>query len=112
MESGTLAKVIGRWIPAGTCLSSASSVLKEQGTVRTMIKPNWPPVQLIQKNLICLDRGNAGLVVPTSELEQLRKGLQERSTPSMRRPVDVKAHVHFLLFVSLFPFSQLLSVAK
>jgi hypothetical protein len=26
-------------------------------------------------------------------------------TPSMRRPVDVKAHFHFLLSVSLFPFS-------
>jgi hypothetical protein len=29
----------------------------------------------------------------------------------MRRPVDVKAHFHFLLSVSLFPFSQAASVA-
>src|ERR1700730_15766810 len=27
------------------------------------------------------------------------------ASPSMRRPVDVKAHFHFLLSVSLFPFS-------
>jgi hypothetical protein len=27
------------------------------------------------------------------------------STPSMRRPVDVKAHFFFLLSFSLFPFS-------
>jgi len=26
-------------------------------------------------------------------------------SPSMRRPADVKAHIHFLLSVSLFPFS-------
>jgi len=29
----------------------------------------------------------------------------------MRRPVDVKAHFHFLLSVSLFPFSRAASVA-
>jgi len=34
-----------------------------------------------------------------------------RPSPSMRRPVDVKAHFHFLLSVSLFPFSQAASVA-
>jgi hypothetical protein len=34
-----------------------------------------------------------------------------RSTPSMRRPVDVKAHFCFLLSVSLFPVSQAASVA-
>jgi len=33
------------------------------------------------------------------------------SSPSMRRPVDVKAHFRFLLSVSLFPFSQAASVA-
>jgi hypothetical protein len=32
-------------------------------------------------------------------------------SPSMRRPVDVKAHFLFLLSVSLFPFSQAASVA-
>jgi hypothetical protein len=31
--------------------------------------------------------------------------------PSMRRPVDVKAHFDFLLSVSLLPFSQAASVA-
>jgi hypothetical protein len=31
--------------------------------------------------------------------------------PSMRRPVDVKAHFRFLLSVSLFPFSQAAPVA-
>jgi hypothetical protein len=35
----------------------------------------------------------------------------QRKVPSMRRPVDVKAHFHFLLAVSLFPFSQAASVA-
>jgi len=34
-----------------------------------------------------------------------------RVSPSMRRPVDVKAHFRFLLSVSLFPFSQAASVA-
>src|SRR5258708_34565511 len=32
-------------------------------------------------------------------------------SPSMRRPVDVKAHFRFLLYMSLFPFSQAASVA-
>ena len=32
-------------------------------------------------------------------------------SPSMRRPIDVKAHFPFLLSVSLFPFSQAASVA-
>ena len=32
-------------------------------------------------------------------------------TPSMRRPVDVKAHFRFLPSMSLFPFSQAASVA-
>jgi hypothetical protein len=32
-------------------------------------------------------------------------------SPSMRRPVDVKAHFRFLLSVSLFPFSQAAPVA-
>jgi hypothetical protein len=31
--------------------------------------------------------------------------LPARLTPSMRRPVDVKAHFHFLHSASLFPFS-------
>jgi hypothetical protein len=31
-------------------------------------------------------------------------------SPSMKRPVDVKAHFRFLLSVSLFPFSQAASV--
>src|SRR5258708_12816461 len=34
-----------------------------------------------------------------------------RPSPSMRRPVDVKAHFRFLLYMSLFPFSQAASVA-
>jgi len=33
------------------------------------------------------------------------------STPSMRRPVDVKAHFHLLLSMNQFPFSQAASVA-
>jgi hypothetical protein len=33
------------------------------------------------------------------------------TSPSMRRPVDVKAHFDFLLSVSLLPFSQAASVA-
>ena len=33
------------------------------------------------------------------------------SSPSMRRPVDVKAHFRFLLSVSLFPFNQAAPVA-
>ena len=32
-------------------------------------------------------------------------------SPSMRRPVDVKAHVHLLLSVNQFPFSQAAPVA-
>jgi hypothetical protein len=32
-------------------------------------------------------------------------------SPSMRRPVDVKAHFDFLLSVSLLPLSQAASVA-
>jgi hypothetical protein len=32
-------------------------------------------------------------------------------TPSMRRPVDVKAHFHLLLSVNQFPLSQAASVA-
>jgi hypothetical protein len=32
-------------------------------------------------------------------------------TPSMRRPVDVKAHFHLLLSVNQFPFGQAASVA-
>jgi hypothetical protein len=32
-------------------------------------------------------------------------------SPSMRRPVDVKAHFRFLPSVSLFPFNQAASVA-
>jgi len=35
----------------------------------------------------------------------------KRLSPSMRRPVDVKAHFHLLLFVNQFPFSQAASVA-
>jgi len=38
-------------------------------------------------------------------------GRAETLSPSMRRPVDVKAHFHFFLTVSLFPFSQAASVA-
>jgi hypothetical protein len=36
---------------------------------------------------------------------------QHHQTPSMRRPVDVKAHFRFLLSMSLFLFSQAASVA-
>jgi hypothetical protein len=36
---------------------------------------------------------------------------QGRLSPSMRRPVDVKAHFCFLLSVSLFSFSEAASVA-
>src|SRR5260370_334080 len=40
-----------------------------------------------------------------------RRGTYCGLTPSMRRPVDVKAHFDFLLSVSLLPFSQAASVA-
>jgi hypothetical protein len=35
------------------------------------------PVYVIQKILVCLDCGYVGLIVPSAELEQLRKGVQE-----------------------------------
>ena len=43
--------------------------------------------------------------------ETILKVTVERSSPSMRRPVDVKAHVHLLLSVNQFPFSQAAPVA-
>ncbi len=33
------------------------------------------PVYVVQKTLVCLDCGYAELIVPTSELDQLRKGM-------------------------------------
>jgi hypothetical protein len=33
------------------------------------------PVHIVQKILVCLDCGHTELIVPTSELEQLRKGM-------------------------------------
>ena len=52
--------------------------------------------------------------IRTAELERRVQVTATKSwgpTPSMRRPVDVKAHFRFLLSVSLFQFSQAASVA-
>lgn len=42
-----------------------------------MARLNQSPVYVVQKTLVCLDCGYAELTVPTAELHQLRKGMQE-----------------------------------
>jgi hypothetical protein len=51
---------------------------------------------------VCQPAQRIQSIVPSDTVDKSVPGLL---TPSMRRPVDVKAHFHFLLSVSLFPFS-------
>jgi hypothetical protein len=45
------------------------------------------------------------IVLAGGTVRQIRVASARRATPSMRRPVDVKARFFFLLSFSLFPFS-------
>ena len=65
-------------------------------------------------DLVFRDAEQLTMIGRTTQMPAFRKPWNTANTdpsPSMRRPVDVKAHFCFFLSVSLFPFSQAASVA-
>jgi hypothetical protein len=66
-------------MPCNKCASTRQQEFQSELTVAFPGKErlNLPPVYICQKTLVCLDCGYSEIVVPATELESLRKGMEE-----------------------------------
>ncbi len=83
-------------MPCSKCASTHQQEFQGELTVAFPGKErlNLPPIYICQKTVVCLGCGYTELVVPTTELETLRKGIG--SVLIVRKPADYPPPNSFL----------------